>query len=79
MKQSPRFVPSALPMHTCKLKKIIYGLKQVGQPWFHQFSRFLLSYGLVCSHADPSIFIACTDSHIFVLLHVNDNCTNRQF
>jgi len=73
MKQPPGFVHLAFPRHVCKLKNAIYGLKQALRAWFHHFSRFLLSHGFVCSHADPSMFISRTDSRILVLLLYVDN------
>ena len=73
MKQPLGFVHSVFPRHICKLKRAIYGLKQAPRAWVHRFNSFLLSHGFVCSHADPSIFVARTDSHILVLLlYVDD-------
>jgi len=48
-------------------------LKQAPWAWFHHFNSFLQPHGFVCSHADPSVFIARTDSHILVLhLYADD-------
>jgi len=54
-------------------KKAIHGLQQAPHAWFHRFSSFLLSYAFFCSHANASMFIARTESHILVLLLYVDN------
>ena len=64
---NPWFVHLAFLRHVCKLKKAIYGPKEAPHAWFHHFSSFLLSRGFVCSHVDPLMFIARTESHILVL------------
>ena len=72
-KQLLGFIHPDFSRHVCKLKKVIYGLKQAPHAWFQSFSSFLLSHSFVRSHADPSIFIAHTYSHILVLLlYVDD-------
>jgi len=67
MKQSPEFVHLDFSGHDCKLKKVIYGLKQVLKVWFHHFISFLLSRSFVCSHADPSMSVSYTNFHIIVI------------
>jgi len=71
MKQAPGFVHSAFLGHVCKLKKAEYGLNKGA--WFHCFSSFILSYGFVRSHPNPSMFNAHINSHILILLlYVSD-------
>jgi len=51
----------------------MYSFKQAPRAWFHHFSGFLQSHGFLCSHVDPSMFVAHTNSHISVLLlYVDD-------
>lgn len=73
MKQLPDFVNSDFPLHVCKLKKSIYGLKQTPRAWFAKLSNKLLSLGFRCSSADSSLFIMRTTSDcIYILIYVDD-------
>jgi hypothetical protein len=40
----------------CKLKKAIYGLKQVQRVWNEIIDSFLLSFGFTRCQVDPSIY-----------------------
>lgn len=73
MEQLSSFIDSSLSSPVCKLNKALYGLKQALCAWFEKFSNFLISYGFICSVADPSIFIFNYSRCMFVLLlYVDD-------
>jgi len=56
----------------CKLKKAIYGLKQVQRVWNERIDFFLLSFGFERCHINLSIY--CFDSqessNVFLALYV---------
>jgi len=54
---APPGLASIQPGRVCKLKKVLYGLKQVGREWFAKLSSFFISVGYTQSMNDYSIFI----------------------
>jgi len=68
MKEPPHFIHPHFPNHVFHLKKFIYGLKQAPHAWFHRFSSFFISQGLVCSKVDSSIFVYHRQSTILIIL-----------
>jgi len=73
MKQPAGFIDKAHPDHVCLLHKALYGLKQAPRAWFDKFSKFLLSFGFVCSMSDPSLFVCVKNKDvIMLLLYVDD-------
>lgn len=73
MVQPKGFVDRDRPDHVWKLKKAIYGLKQVPRALFDKFSTFLIELGFKCSFPDPSLFIYHHGSAvIYLLLYVDD-------
>ena len=80
MAQPPEFVDRDNPIHVCKLKKAIYGLKQTPQDWYLELCQFLIESGFTNSHAGTSIFIFHSgDITVYLFVYVNDiiiTCTN---
>lgn len=73
MKQPPGFEDPTRPHYVCKLRKSIYGLRQSPRAWFDKFSTFLLEFGFICTHGDPSLFVYLHgDDVIYLLLYVDD-------
>ncbi len=56
-----------------RLRKSLYGLKQVGQKWYNTLLRALANLGFSVSQADPGVFYARASEHILILaVHVDD-------
>ncbi|KAA3474375.1 hypothetical protein EPI10_024670 [Gossypium australe] len=87
MQQPPGYVQcgsNGKPL-VCRLKKALYGLRQVPRAWFDKLKCFLLSIGFVISKSDASLFVRITtNSTLYVLVYVDDiiitgsmpNCIN---
>ncbi|XP_014506605.1 uncharacterized protein LOC106766389 [Vigna radiata var. radiata] len=61
------------PNTVCKLKRSLYGLKQVPRVWFEKFRFTLLGFSFNQSQYDPSLFLQRTPKGIVVLLvYVDD-------
>lgn len=57
----------------CKLKKVIYVMKQNHRVWFDRLTTALHSFGFVTSKCDLSLFTLTTSSYIiFMLVYVDD-------
>ena len=52
----------------CKLNKSIYGLKQAARDWNDTIDKWMKSYGLVASIADPCMYAKRTHRDILVIL-----------
>ena len=52
----------------CKLNKSIYGLKQAARDWNDTIDKWMRSYGLVASIADPCMYVKRTHRDILVIL-----------
>ena len=63
----PRRYHGAPPGKICKLRKLLYGLKQTPRQWFPNLSKALKSYGFKQSTVDYSLF-SYIEGH--VALHV---------
>lgn len=73
MSQLPSFVNSTKPGFVCKLKKSIYGLKQVPRAWYSALKQALLDLGFTNSTSDTSLFIYRHDYIIsYTLVYVDD-------
>nr|KYP41144.1 Retrovirus-related Pol polyprotein from transposon TNT 1-94 [Cajanus cajan] len=63
------------PLHDtiCKLKRSLYGLKQVPRVWFEKFRTTLLGFSFLQSSYDPSLFFQRNSKGIVMLLvYVDD-------
>jgi Reverse transcriptase (RNA-dependent DNA polymerase) len=62
-----------VPNLVCRLKKLIYGLKQSPRVWYCKLSNFLISHNFKISSADSSLFIKNNFNGItIVLVYVYD-------
>ena len=51
-----------------KLKKSLYGLKQVPQEWYHKFDAFIRSQGLKRSETNPCLCTKMAKDNSLILL-----------
>jgi hypothetical protein len=58
----------------CRLKKILYGLKQDPRKWYLKFDKFMEEQGYSRCHLDHCVFFKRLDdrSYIILLLYVDD-------
>ncbi|RDY04351.1 hypothetical protein CR513_11949, partial [Mucuna pruriens] len=57
----------------CKLKKSIYGLKQVSHQWYHKFHQVITSCSFETNVVDDCVYYKFSESkYIFLVLYVND-------
>jgi len=57
MDQLEGFVSIRKENMVCKLKKSIYGLKQVSRQWYLKFNDTIMSYGFVENTVDRCIYM----------------------
>ena len=73
MEQSPRFVAQGEIGKVCRLRKLLYGLKQSPHAWFDKFSQVVEKFGLQKSKFDHSVFYRNSNSGIILLVvYVDD-------
>nr|GEW51868.1 retrovirus-related Pol polyprotein from transposon TNT 1-94 [Tanacetum cinerariifolium] len=63
------FVDPDNPNHVYKLKKTLYGLKQVPRAWYDMLSSFLISQDFSKGLVDPTLFI-CRDDKGLLLVQI---------
>jgi Reverse transcriptase (RNA-dependent DNA polymerase) len=62
-----------VPNRVCRLKTLIYKLKQFSRTWYGKLNRFLISYNFKVRNVDSSLFIKHNfNSTIIVLIYVDD-------
>ena len=42
--------------HVCRLKRVMYGLKQVPRAWYTLIDRYFTGLGFTKSEADPNLY-----------------------
>jgi hypothetical protein len=73
IKQPEGYVILGRENEVCRLKKCIYGLKQSSRVWNQKFNKFLTSFGLKSTAADPCLY-TCQDKNGIILVH---SCSTR--
>ena len=57
----------------CKLRKLLYGLKQSGRNWNNMLHEHFAQNGFVQSPADPCVYVKTTESgHVVAIVWVDD-------
>jgi hypothetical protein len=57
----------------CRLKKSLYGLKQVPREWYAKMESYLLSQNFVCFKSDLNFYmLGKTDSLLLLVMYVDD-------
>ena len=73
MIQPEGFVANDSGKLVCRLKKSIYGLKQVSRQWYLKFHSVVTSYGFVENKVDQCIYCKVSGrKFIFLILYVDD-------
>ncbi|KAM0067227.1 putative RNA-directed DNA polymerase [Helianthus debilis subsp. tardiflorus] len=73
MVQPPGYVHPQFPNYVCKLRRSLYGLKQVPRAWYMALTSFLVDFGFTKSQADASLFIYNHNGIIcYFLVYVDD-------
>jgi hypothetical protein len=71
IKQPEGYVIPGRENEVCRLKKCIYGLKQSSRVWNQKFCKFLTSFGLKSTAADPCLY-TCQDKDGIILVAICD-------
>jgi len=53
---SPPGMTNSIGMKVCKLKKVLYGLKQSPRAWFGRFTKSMKDFGHRVSNSDHTLF-----------------------
>jgi hypothetical protein len=69
------------PNYVCKLKKVLYGLKQTLRAWYYRLDKFIQEKGFKKGTVDNNLYIKSKgDNLLIVLVYVDDiifGCTNE--
>jgi hypothetical protein len=61
------------PDYVCRLRKSLYGLKQVPRAWYQRFADFVSTIGFQHRNSNHSLFIyRCGSDIAYILLYVDD-------
>ncbi|GJZ22623.1 retrotransposon protein, putative, ty1-copia subclass [Tanacetum coccineum] len=73
MEQPKGFVNPKCPNRVCKLKRSIYGLKQVSRQWNKHFDDEIKKFGFSQNADEPCVYLKASGSNInFLILYVDD-------
>jgi hypothetical protein len=73
LEQPPGYVEQTHPNLVYRLKKDLYGLKQVLRAWLDKIGHFLVTSGFQTSNVDFSLYVKKTDHGIVVIvIYVDD-------
>ena len=68
MEQLERFVQDYNRKYVCKLKKSLYGLKQLPMQWYKKFDSFIVSQNFVRSEYDHCVYFKSLENGLFIIL-----------
>ena len=68
LEQPEGFVTHDAASHVCKLKRALYGLKQVPWAWYERIDKYLLSLGFTKNVADPNLYFKVTKGDMLILI-----------
>jgi hypothetical protein len=68
MHPPPRF--DAPPGHVCRLRRTLYGLKQVSRAWFERFISVITAASFSPSDHDPALFIHILQKYVPYLYYM---------
>ncbi|GJW22141.1 ribonuclease H-like domain-containing protein [Tanacetum coccineum] len=60
--QQNGFVDPDHPEKVCRLRKVLYGLKQASRAWYDELSNFMMSKGFTKGTIDPTLFTIRTSN-----------------
>ena len=66
MEQPPGYVQNKSIL-VCRLKKSLYGLKQVPRGWYAKTDSFLLDTSFSRCHFDPNVYTKKEGNHLIIL------------
>ena len=73
MVQPENFVSKGQERKVCKLKRLIYGLKQSSRQWYLRFHQAVMSYGFAMTEEDHCVYIKRSKGNFVILsLYVDD-------
>ena len=59
--------------HVCRLKKVLYGLKQALRAWYDQIDGYLQKVGFIKSDVDPNLYyLTVGNEPLILVLYVDD-------
>jgi hypothetical protein len=78
MEQPPAYVDQTHPNLVCRLKKVLYSLKQAPKAWSNKIGQYLVTSGFQTSNADFSLYVKKKDRGIVVIvIYVDDLIITR--
>lgn len=73
MYQPHGFVDPQFPNHVCRLRGLLYGLKQALYVWFQCFSTHIWrTWAFVCLQRTPLFTYFCGTTRLYLLIYVDD-------
>jgi hypothetical protein len=67
------FVIHGKEFHDCRLKKVLYGLKQTPKAWYCKINGYMMSLGFTKSDVDHNLYYKVVDGdHLIFVLYVDD-------
>jgi hypothetical protein len=67
VKQPPGFESAEFPHKVCRLRKVLYGLKQVPRAWYGRLRGFLFSKGFEMDKVDKTLFLLRQGDDILIV------------
>jgi hypothetical protein len=78
MEQPPGYVDQTHPNLVCRLKKVLYSLKQAPKAWPDKIGQYLVTSGFQTSNANFSLYVKKTNHGIvIIIIYVDDLIITR--